>query len=550
MHRLVRTVCLAALAAGMLAPGAAGAAPTLPNRLGAGAVIGAQVDPLTASAACTSGRSETPQATVLAYGRPRLEADDGTPTFTALDRDVDRELGCGLQPLLRLSNSGADEPSTYPSDPEEYAALLEALAAHEKGRVERYAIENEVNAPSHFSDTPENYFALLHLASDAIHAGDPDAIVLDSTFASGGISLVRVNELYAAGQKARALALLQEVQVNELGGGPPVTTEDGVGTYLADPKSQRVLRLFDVMLANQDAFDAFQFHYYGPSQHMAQLISMLRRHGMDKPIEAWEVNHRYLDERPFDEADFADEVSRLLATAVGEGSRVTVFSRYADRSENAAYGLTDGAGGSHRARYAFRTSVRLLSGATRSGPLRLAGGALGYSFQLPRGRVAAFWALSGSPLIGPRLGISATSAAVTENEATAPKHLRLAGLRALASPRYAEPDLPVLSRRRAPKRRAGKRRGAAHPIRMRVACPAASPFKRCAGKLRISGKRRAGHGRRLRRGRLGSRHFDVARGRSHDFSIVVRRGEATLARAEPRACPGGLEGCHSWLRLR
>lgn len=516
----------------------------LPNALGS-EVVGAQVDPATVIASCPSVRPDTIQTTVLAYNRGRLETAGGAPNFTGVDRDIDAELACGITPLLRLRVGSGDNPDTYPADPGAYAALLTALAAHERGRVERFAIENEVNAPSHWSDTVEAYFALVNLASRAIHAGNPDAIVLDSTFASGGITAVRVNELYQSGDRAGALALLQEDQVNELGGGPKAKTEADVATYLADPKVQKFLRFFDAMLANQNLFDAFQLHYYGPSQHLPAIIDMLRRHGMTKPIETWELNHRYLDGRQFDEEDFANEATRLFATAIGEGSRVTVFSRYADRAENGAIGLTDIAGGSHAVRFAFRTVVRLLGGAQASGPLILPGGAFGYAFERPSGPVAAFWALNGAPVVGRRLGIAATSAAVTGNQATRPHQVRLASLAAGPSPQFAEPDLPVLERVAARRvHRPARPRPRGRRIFIRVACPEASPFTRCAGVLRVPGRT----GRK--RVRLGSRAIALSRGRSHVYSVrLLGRGRPSAAVADSRPCPGGLRPCRSWVHL-
>lgn len=533
-------VCMALAALGAALPGGAPAAKraSLANPLG-GAVLGAQVEAATVAGLCAAGspQSDAVQTTVLAYNRPRLQSNSGQPDFAAVNRDVDRELACGMEPMLRLGVAAAGDPGSYPSDPDAYAALLTALAAAEKGRVERYAIENEVSAAGHWSDSAESYFRLLRLASDAIHAGNPDAIVLDSTFASGALSVVRAREIYDAGDGPGALALLREIFSNELGAGTtqPQTVEDA-RAYLFSAKAQRFYSFFDGMLANQDLFDAFQLHYYGPSQSLPDIFEMLRRRGLRGPIQTWELNHRYLDGRPFVEEDFADEVSRLFATAIGEGSDTAVLSRYIDYAPNAARGLTTDTGGSHASRFAFRTLVRLLAGATSSGPLGLRAPTAAYAYLGPRGRVVAFWSLTGAPRVGGRLGFPATGAAVSANESSRPRHLRLASLRASASPQFAEADLAVLSRAPSP----GARR-----IRIHVTCPPASPFARCSGELRVGGKSR---GRRVE---LGSHAFGVARGRSHAYTVRLRgRGRPSIVTAAAAPCPAGRKPCRSWLRLR
>lgn len=522
-------------------PAAAAPPPALSHDLG-GEVLGAQIEAQTVAPLCAiSGpQSDRVQTTVLAYNRPRLENASGNPDFNAVNRDIDRELGCGIQPMLRLGVAGGQDPGAYPPDPGAYAALLTALAAAEKGRVHRYAIENEVSAPGHWSDSAENYFRLVGLARDAIHAGDPSAVVLDSTFASGALSVVKAREIYDAGDGAGALALLREVFANELGGGsaPPTTVEEA-RVYLFGERAQRFYTFFDALLAHQDLFDVFQLHYYGPSQSLPDIFEMLRRRGMRKPIETWELNHRYLDGRPFVEEDFANEVSRLFATAVGEGSRTTVLSRYIDYAPNAAQGLTRVDGGSHASRFAFRTLVDLLSGATASGALELPGGATGYAYGRPGGRLAGFWALSGTPRVGSALGFAATSAAVRGNESARPRHLRISSLRASESPQFAEADLAILQR--LPAIATGRKRA----MRIRLTCPPASPFGRCAGVLKVVGKRR---GEKVG---LATHAFGVLRGRSHTYSLRLHgAGKATTLVAAAKPCPGGLKPCRSWLALR
>ncbi len=514
MRTLARTLVLAATLA---VPAGASAA-----------TIGAQVDPAVTQASCDAVRADTVAAAVVSASIPRLQNG-----FAGVDRDISGDLACGVEPLLRIPNSLADDPSAYPTDPAAYQAILTSFAAHEKGRVKRYAIENEVNAPGHWSDTAANYFATLRLAHGAIHAGDPDAIVLDSTYASGGITLVRANQLYQAGDLQGAFELVVETQQNELGGGADLTDPSQVGPYLATAKSQKVLSFYPQMLASQDTFDALQLHYYGPSQRLPEIIGMLRDDGMTKPIETWELNRRYLDNRPFAEDGFASEVARLLATDIGESSRMAVISRYIDYAPNAAYGLLSTSGADHASRFAFRTATRMLTPATAGAPLALPGGARGYSFERPQGRVDAFWSDTGDVPVGGALRFSASTLGVTATQGTRPKVMKTAAVRASAAPQYAEAVLPLLERRR----------GAPGKVKIHVTCPATLAAKRCAGTLTVKGKQG-------RRGVVrGAREYSLAPGRERDFVVrLVRSAKTSIIIAAPKPCPGGVKPCRSWLR--
>ncbi|MEK8106134.1 hypothetical protein NKG94_14925 [Micromonospora sp. M12] len=57
-------------------------------------------------------------------------------------------------------------------------------------RVREYAIENEVNAPSYWAGSPEDYTRLVRAAAETIRATDPTARVVDSGISSVAYGMV------------------------------------------------------------------------------------------------------------------------------------------------------------------------------------------------------------------------------------------------------------------------------------------------------------------------------------------------------------------------
>lgn len=543
---LAAVVAMALLAA----PAAAAAAPV--QSLGAGALLGAQIDPVSATAYCDRLREDGSRAATVFLTRGVIERNDGSLNTTAIDSRVEPDRACGIEPAVRVRpTTDPDQDSYLPAGAEldEYLGLLTELAQYLDGRVSRYAIDNEAASQAHFDGTAAEYFDLVRRSAAALRAGDPGAEILDGTMASGNTSAVMVADLYAAGRFGEAIALAQQTQANELGGGPPVTDMDSLTAYVNDARVQRSISFFQAAVANQDAYDAFQLHYYGPWRGLIDMVEFVRAYGVTRPIEIWEIAHRYLDGRPFMEEDFAAETARLMISAAGEGSQFTIFSSYLGNEDNDAVGLFAFNGTtSHLARDAFRTVTTELTGATSAVRLGVGGDAWGYRFQRPSGgAVSAAWSDPSALAIGKELGIDATTALVTPAGGT-PAHVRLGKLRVGPTPVFAEPDLVELERR-------GKR--SRKQLKLTLSCPAASPQPSCKGRVTVTRAPRK-NGNSVRRGKrrkpqvLGKRRFQLAAGTSAKLRIRFRhRGHAGEAEAKTKRCTvGGKGGCRSWLQLR
>jgi len=519
--------------------------------LAGGARIGAQIDPVSAPAFCDRLREDGSRAVTVFLTRGVIERDDGSLNTAAIDNRVEADRACGLEPGVRVRpTTSPNQDSFLPVGPEldEYLNLLTELARYLDGRVSGYAIDNEAAAQSHFDGTAGDYFELLRRSSAALKVGAPGVEVLDGTMASGNMTAVMVADLYEQGRYGEAIALAQETQANELGGGAPVTDMDSLTAYVNDARVQRSIAFFEGAVANQSYYDAFQLHYYGPWRGQIEMADYVRSHGVTVPIETWEVAHRYRDGRPFIEEDFAAETARLLISAAGEGSAFTVFSSYLGTEENDAIGLfAFDATTPHLARASFRTVTAELTGATSAERLGVGGDAWGYRFERPQGPVAAAWSDPRTSKIGNELGIDATTALVTPAGGAA-EHVRLGDLAVGPTPVFAEPDLVELERR-------GKR--SRKRVKLRLTCPAASPRPSCAGKVKVT-RARSKKGKRGKRSQqkrdevLGKERFKVARGETEKLRIRFRkRGQPGQALAQTKPCAvRGKGGCRSWLELR
>lgn len=538
-----RAELLAALAVASTSFVVPAPAPGAPARDIDPARFGAQIDPVTAPAFCSRLQDDGATVSAQFLSRGVMERNDGSLNRSVIDNRVDALLDCGVEVGLRVATGTAEEENGLPDDLGAYTALLTELSAHLAGRVDHFAIDNETAAPSHWPGSAESYFELVRAASAALRAGNPNATVVDGTMASGSMTAVMVDDLYDRGRFDEAIALAQETQANELGGGAPVTDMASLTDYVTSDKVQRFVRFFELLVGNQSHIDAMQLHYYGPWRSLPEMFDFVRDHGVTVPIELWETNHRYKDGRPFVESEHADEVARLLVSGAGEGSSFTVFSSYLGKEENDAYGLLtfDGTG-DREARRTFRSVSEAVTGARAAERLSLPGNAWGYRFERPGvSDVTAFWSDPGRAGVGERLGIDATTAAVATAGIGGVRHVRLDRLEAEGTPRFAEPDLVEIAE-------AGGRQ-ARKAARLRLTCPDASPTRRCAGEVKLT---RRGKGRPRK---LGSAGYSVPRGESDSVRVRIarhhgKRPKPTGATAVADRCTvRSRGGCRSWARF-
>ena len=501
----------------------------------AGIEAGALTDPPLIASNCERIREDGVGTSVINAVMTRIVKSPGVYDFASIDSQVNAAISCGIDPAMRVfaEPSSSDERG-MPDDLDAYGAFFGALVGHLKGRVGRFGVENEVISTTHWTDTPAGYFQLLRVAADATHAANPDAIIRDSVSSSGGFSIIEARKQWLAGDLEGALATIQESQTNDLGGGPYLTSTSQLPAYLSNAKVMKMQEFYDQLVAHQDLIDALQLHYYGPASSIPATVAMVRADGFDMPIEIWELGRRYLDGRPFQQHGHADESTRLITTAIGEGARYVVLQQYFDKPENEMYGLIDGDGNSRQARFAVRNTLSMLRDTRSAERLRAGSGTDGYRFDRPGGWRRVLWATGDELKPGKALGIRSTTVAVTGNQGGT-THLPVSSVTIGTSPQWFEPDMVEIWRQPA------RRKGFA---RVKARCPVASPTRYCQGWIKLWG----GKGNRTL---VAAGKYRIGRGTTRVTGIRRKRtrAKARVIFATPFSCPGKLGNCRSWQKL-
>jgi LysM repeat protein len=144
-----------------------------------------------------------------------LEPSKGEIDFATLDAQIDALTETGADVLLTVTSApdwarNTTTESGPPTDFNDYAAFVRALAERYKGRVKAYEIWNEPNIRREWSGRPlsaASYVEMLRLAYTSIKQADPDAIVvsagLSPTGYNDGVNAINdrtfLKQAYAAG---------------------------------------------------------------------------------------------------------------------------------------------------------------------------------------------------------------------------------------------------------------------------------------------------------------------------------------------------------------
>ncbi len=114
----------------------------------------------------------------------QIEPQPGRFDWAAYDRIVEEAAARDLKLVAVLEHSpgwAADHPTAPPRDLDAFAKFASALAGRYGDRIDVYQVWDEPNLASGWGEQPPSpvrYVALLEAAYTAIHAADPDALVL------------------------------------------------------------------------------------------------------------------------------------------------------------------------------------------------------------------------------------------------------------------------------------------------------------------------------------------------------------------------------------
>lgn len=346
-----------------------------------------------------------------------VEPEKGNFNWEFADEFVDSILACeGLELAFRISSYSEwatfpppprvglkrSPASTAPKNPQDYYDFMFNLAGHFKGRVTRYAVEEEAHAENvYWGGTPEQYMELLATAHRAVHDADPDAIVQDSGLSSSAVALLYAYDLFTTGNKDEASQFLNawfEHYTPKLAKGETLkfdTTSD-LEYIFAHDQFQRLLTHVDLLWdAYYESYDVQQIHYVGPWNYMPQLLdwihdSMTLR-GNDKPIEFWEFGYGWDDMSTYDPQDHAMAEAKLMAMATGEGVLRSLSWQFTDYASFLGHpGLVTGAG-PRPAAVAFGVTAEKVNGTTSSTRMIFDQDVWGYRLIKPSGTVFVLW---------------------------------------------------------------------------------------------------------------------------------------------------------------
>jgi hypothetical protein len=220
---------------------------------------------------------------------------------------------------------GRKDVSSMPADMAQYQAFLtDAVKRFSPLGVHEYAIENEVNAPIHWSGTSGDYIKLVTAASGAIHAADPNARIVDGGLGSTVYGAAIARRLLDQGKESEAVSAYQQyyarrfaVRAQQL---PQVSDASELRSVLASGQAARNLEHFDatVQLAQQKVIDDFEIHFYEKGDNVPPLLDLLHATlPPTTPIQAWEVG-QFWPNAPEDEHVHAEEL-KITVNALLDG---------------------------------------------------------------------------------------------------------------------------------------------------------------------------------------------------------------------------------------
>ncbi len=331
--------------------------PTPPGpitNLNQGLVFGAQINADEFGGdTCSFAQQLGVKANTIWLSWQEVEPKKGTFRWDLIDGRVQSNINCAITDLgihFEFRSSWATQPaptgkkgqttiSMPPKNLDDAYNVLFQLASHLKGKVHRYAIENEAEGQIHWAAPPETYFAVLPTAYKAIKAADPTAIVEDSGTGSSAYGVAIASQMVQAGQGNAAIPFVNDYYSRKyVAGKPPnVTNAATLQTFLNDPQVENLTRYqtwFPLLYANSANYDVSQIHFYAPWDQFTAVTnfvkSQLNAHGAERPIEVWELGYGWTDRSTYNPTAHAQDTVKLLSSAAGAGASRVIYWKLID----------------------------------------------------------------------------------------------------------------------------------------------------------------------------------------------------------------------------
>ncbi|MFK3980783.1 hypothetical protein ACI2K4_10460 [Micromonospora sp. NPDC050397] len=358
-----------------------------------------------------------------------IERTSGQLDWTGLDEIATRSRDLGITLHLKIRTgvcwaTGGTAKYTRGAANKTESAMPTDLAAYQRFvqtvvkryapyGVREYAIENEVNAPSYWAGTPEEYVRLVKAAAETIRATDPAARVVDSGISSVAYGMGVADRLLQAGRVPDAIAAYRAYFQRRVGTRgqqiPEVTAEAQLRKALGTDTNSRSLRFLaatESLLADRTV-DVRQVHFYEHFDGVPPLLDYLRaKTPTGTPIQAWEVGQFWRDgdgDPASRAAEMVKTVTLLVAGGIGEVSWLPL----AYNPNNAAgsevrYGLLDPDGTEREAGRMMASLAEAARDATVTPlPASVAGKLGGVAFVRGATSTLVLWSASNAPVTVP-----------------------------------------------------------------------------------------------------------------------------------------------------
>jgi hypothetical protein len=295
--------------------------------------------------------------------------------------------------------------SAMPKDLDTYRAFVRDLATRYMSKgVHTYAIENEVNSPSFWANTPQDYITLTEVAAKELRSVDPSARIADAGMSSTSYGYGVAAQLLASGKEQDAVTAFNTYFERRIGTRgeqiPKVADVAQLRTVLGAAQGKRNLDYLAAAktLAERRVTDIRQVHFYEPWSAVPLFLGYLSANTPPgTPIEAWEVGSFWKGADGTDTSRAADMV-RTVAQLLAGGVRRVLWLPLATsatnrRGEEIRYGLLDPDGTVRPAGTTMSELVAASRGA-RVSPVKQ-GRLQGVAFDRGGTRTLAVWATQG-----------------------------------------------------------------------------------------------------------------------------------------------------------
>lgn len=268
-----------------------------------------------------------------------IERQQGQLDWSAVDQVAtrSRDLGITLHLKIRVgvcwATGGTAQytrgqanktESAMPRDLATYKGFVDAVVRrYQPYGVREYAIENEVNAPSYWAGSADDYTRLVEAAAEAIRAADPKALVVDSGISSVAYGMGVADRLLKAGQAAQAAQAYQRYFQRRIGTRGQKIPADATAA-MSVPENVRNLQFLAATeaLLDRKVVDVRQVHFYEHWSAVPDLMGYLSAENpAGTPIEAWEVGQFWRTPNGDDDAragEMVKAVTQLVAAGVRE----------------------------------------------------------------------------------------------------------------------------------------------------------------------------------------------------------------------------------------